>query len=440
LPDDPANAGLRNSPPEQPGATKPEQMLFWLRLRCPEQPDLTLGYLAVNAVDVVGQGVERDVMLGLASGQPDQTLTFPQQNIDADSAVIEIEENGQFIPWRRVEHFGAAGAEDRVYMLDAAEGWLRFGDGYRGKLPARGKRIRAAYYRHGGGAAGNLPADSIKALEHAIAGLQVRQEWPTAGGIDAESVTQMEQRIAAFLGHRNRAVTREDFIHLALDNPINPVAKADVLPGFLPSSSLATARFNVPGVVSVFVLPPAEIALAAFPRTTVGLLKDVYNYLSQRSLLGTELYVLSPEYVSVAVSVSVQEQDPQTRQQVFKAVEQTLLQFLWPLAPGGRQGQGWLLGQTLDVNELRTVAGRVAGVQAIGTLLLYVQNADKQWQTLSEGQRFSLQPWQLPELQALSVQIDSPGEAPKPPSLVSGETEREAIKDWIPAPVIPDIC
>lgn len=440
LPDDPANAGLRNSPPEQPGSTKPEQMLFWLRLRCPEQPDLTLAYLAVNAVDVIGQGIERDVMLGLASGQPDQLLAFPQQNIDADSVLIDVEENGQFVPWRRVEHFGAAQAEAKVFVLDAAEGWLRFGDGYRGKMPGRGKRIRVAYYRHGGGAAGNLPANSIKTLDNAGAGLQVRQDWSTAGGIDAESVTQMEQRIAAFLGHRNRAVTREDFTRLALDNPVNPVAKAELLTGFLPGSSLATARFNVPGVISVFVLPPAEMALAAFPRTRVGLLKDVYTYLSQRCLLGTELYVLSPEYVPVAISVSVLEQDPQTRQQVYKAVEQALLLYLWPLTPGGRLGEGWPLGQPVDVNELRTVAGRVAGVQAIGALLMYVQDSDKKWQTLSEGQSLTLQPWQLPELQAISVQPDSRGEAPQPPSLVSGAAERETIKDWIPAPVIPDIC
>ncbi|PPD33533.1 MAG: putative baseplate assembly protein [Methylomonas sp.] len=440
LPDDPANAGMRNSPPEQPGSTKPEQMLFWLRLRCPEQPDLQLAYLAVNAVEVIGQGVARDVMLGLASGQPDQLLTFPQQDIDPDTLQIDVEESGQYVAWQRVEHFGAASADDRVYVLDAAEGWLRFGDGYRGKLPARGKRIRAAHYRYGGGAAGNLPANSLKVLENAAVGLQVRQDWPTAGGIDAESVSQMEQRIAGFLSHRNRAVTRDDFTRLALDNPINPVAKAELISGFLPGSSLATARFNVPGVISVFVLPPAELAMAAFPRTRAGLLRDVYGYLSERCLLGTELYVLSPEYVAVAISIAVQEQDPQTRQQVYHAVENSLLQFLWPLSPGGRLGQGWLLGQAVDVNELRTIAGRVAGVQSIGDVQLFVQGSDKQWQTLNEGQSLTLQVWQLPELQAISVQPLAKGEALIPPNLVSGQAEWEAIIEWIPIPIIPDMC
>ena len=440
LPDDPANAGMRNSPPEQPGSTKPEQMLFWLRLRCPEQPDLQLAYLAVNAIEVIGQGVARDVMLGLASGQPDQVLTFPEQDIDPESVQIDVEENGQYVAWQRVEQFGAANADDRVYVLDAAEGWLRFGDGYRGKLPARGKRIRAAYYRYGGGATGNLPGNSLKVLENAAVGLQVRQDWPTAGGMDAESVALMEQRIAAFLSHRNRAVTRDDFTRLALDNPINPVAKAELISGFLPGSSLATARFNVPGVISVFVLPPAEMAIAAFPRTRAGLLKDVYGYLSARCLLGTELYVLSPEYVPVAISVSVQEQDPQTRQQVYQAVENSMLQFLWPLPSGGRLGQGWLLGQALAVNELRTVAGRVAGVQSIGDLQLYVQNSDKQWQTLSEGQSLTLQAWQLPELQTISVQPLANGEALIPPNLVSGQAEWGAIIEWFPIPIIPDIC
>jgi hypothetical protein len=149
---------------------------------------------------------------------------------------------------------------------------------------------------------------------------------------------------------------------------------------------------------------------------------------------------LSPEYVAVALAVSVREQDPQTRQQVYQAVQQSLLNFLWPLPPGGRIGQGWPLGLAVDVNELRTVAGRVAGVQAIGGLFLYVRNGAGQWQTLVEGQSLSLQAWQLPELVGINVQADSAGEAPQPPAIVSGTGEREAIKDWIPTPVIPDIC
>lgn len=439
LPDDPANAGIRNSPPEQPGQIKAEQMMFWLRLRCPEQADLKLGYLAVNAVDVSGQGIVRDAMIGIGTGQPDQVFSLQQQNVAAASLQLDVEENARYQRWRQVSNFAASGPDDAVYQLDEAEGLVRFGDGLRGKRPPRGKRIRAAYFRYGGGVNGNLPAQSIKSLDNSIAGLQVRQEWPTQGGVDAETVTQAEQRIPAFLGHRNRAVTHDDFVQLALSNPVNPVAKADLITGFLPGSSLATARSEVPGVVSVFVLPPAMPAIGDFPRTTAGLLKDVYHYLAERTILGTELYVLSPEYVPVAVAVRMQEQDPQTRQQVMKAVEQSLLNFLWPLPLAENGERGWRLGQTVDVNELRTVAGRVAGVRSIGDLFLYYQDSEQQWHRLVAGERLTLRSWQLPELMEMNVQPGGIDEPPTAPVVVAGSPEAD-VPELIPVPVVPDIC
>jgi hypothetical protein len=439
IPEDPANAGLRNSPPEQPGRIKPEQMMFWLRLRCTDQPDLKLGYLAVNAVTVMGQGVVRDAMLGIGSGQPDQSVFLQQQNIADNSLQLDIEENALYQRWRQVDHFAASGPEDKVYQLDAAEGLVRFGDGLRGKRPPRGKRIRAAYFRHGGGSVGNLPAHSIKTLDNSSSGLLLRQEWPTAGGVDEETVVQAEQRIPSFLSHRNRAVTRDDFIQLAIANPVNPVAKAGLITGFLPGSSLATARFDVPGVVSIFVLPPAVPAIGSFPRTQAGLLKDLYQYLAERTLLGTELYVLSPEYVQVAVALRMQELDPQTRQQIVKAVEQTLLHFLWPLDFEANGQRGWRLGQGVEVNELRTIAGRVEGVRSIGDLQLYYQDNAKQWHQLSAGERLTLNPWQLPELTEISVQSGGPAEPPAPPVVVAGGPDID-VTELIPVPVVPDIC
>lgn len=442
---DPQFAGFRDSPPEPPAELAPGQLLFWLRLRCPAEPGLRLAYAAINAVDVIGQGVARDVMLGIGDGRPDQLITLADQDIDPASLVLQVEEGGRWVDWQARPHFADSGPESRVYRLDAAAGQIQFGDGLRGRRPASGSGIRAAVYRYGGGSAGNLPAGGIKELHGGATGLKLRHDWPTRGGVEAETIAAAEQRIPAFLSHRERAVTREDFRLLARDNPVNPVGRAEALPGFLPGASVGSIRRNVPGVISVFVLPPAWPAQpgeSAAPRATAGLLRDVYAYLSERTLLGTELYVLSPQYQPVSVALSLEVTDPATEQQVFKAVEQALQTYLWPLPPGGTRGEGWPLGRSVEKNELRTQAGRVAGVEAVNVLRLFYQDlADGVWHELSENQALPLTDYQLPELMAIRLQAgEAPPEPPRGFAPGSGSGGNRPPAALIAVPVIPDKC
>lgn len=437
---DPQFAGLGDTPPEPPADLAAGQLLCWLRLSCPTEPGLRLGYVGVNAVEVIGQGIVRDVMLGMGDGRPDQVLQLPQRDLDASSLRLQVEEDGRWVDWERVEHFAASGPDSRVYRLDPAEGLIRFGDGLRGRRPPAGMGIRAAVYRYGGGSRGNLPPGSIRELHGGRAVLRLRHEWPTRGGVDAETVEEAERRIPAFLAHRGRAVTREDFRQLARDNPINPVARAEVLPGFLPGASLAAIRRNVPGVVSVFVLPPAVPGLGAAPRPTAGLLRDLYDYLAARTLLGTELYVLSPQYQPVSLALSLEVVDPATEQQVFRAVEQALLAYLWALPPGGPRGEGWPLGRAVEINELRTQAGRVPGVEAVnGVRLFYQDMQGGQWHELTEAQALPLADYQLPELMAMNLEAGEGRPAP-PGGYAPGAAPAAGGQAAVPVPVIPDRC
>lgn len=439
---DPRFAGFGDAPPEAPADLAPGQLLAWLRLTCPAEPGLRLGYVGLNAVEVVGQSVVRDLMLGVGDGRPDQRLSLPHANVDAASLVLQVEAPGGWEDWQPVAHFAASGPDSRVYRLDAGAGQVHFGDGVRGKRPPSGMGIRAAVYRHGGGHAGNLPPQSIRELHGgsgAAGGLRLRQDWPAAGGVDAETVAETERRIPAHLAHRDRAVTREDFRQLARDNPLQPVARAEVIPGFLPGASLGSLRRNIPGAVSVFVLPPAAPALGAAPRPVAGLLRDVHAYLAERTLLGTELYVLSPQYQPVSVSLALEVEDPATEQQVFQAVTQALLDYLWALPPGGPRGAGWPLGRAVEINELRTQAGRVAGVQAVNHLRLFYQDLTHgTWQELLETQALPLTDYQLPEL--MTVALEAGEDLPEPPRGHASGTPAPRTPTGVPVPVIPDKC
>ncbi len=444
---DPQYAGLGETPPEPPADLVAGQMLFWLRLSSPDGDPIEAGTLGVNGVEVVGQGVARDLMLGAGTGRPDQVVQLPDADVDAADVRVDVEELGRFVAWRQVDHFAGHGPDSPVYVVDGQAGTVRFGDGVRGRRPPVGARIRAASYRFGGGSAGNLPAGSIRS----IAGLRlkVRHEWPTRGGIDGEMIAEAERRIPAFLAHRERAVTAEDFAVLARDNPLRPIARADAVAGFFPGANLASVRRNLPGVISVFVLPPGEPAMAAAPRPTAGTLRDVFEYLSARTLLGSELYVLSPQFQPLSIAVSLEVVDPASEQQVFRAVEQALLAYLWALPPYGLRGKGWPRGRSVEINELRTQAGRVDGVEAVNALRLFYQDLTTlAWLELSDRQALPLTDYQLPELMAVALQAGedqplpprafAPGSAALPGSV--GSSGSSATGRAVPVPVIPDVC
>lgn len=443
--DDYQFAGKGLYPPEIPAHIEPDQVMFWLRLRCIDDPNLSLSYLGVNCVEVMGQAVERDIMLGIGDGNPEQSVQLPHPHVDPFTLEIEVEENATFVAWQRVNHLATADQDSRVYTLDPINGVIRFGDGIRGKRPLPGHAIRVAYYRHGGGAAGNLPAQSISDMARKISGLSVRHEWPAQGGTDAESISEAEQRLPAYLNHRNRAVTKADFKILAESNPVNTVAKAECIPGLLPGSSIERVQRDIPGVISLFVLPAKSPAINDAPKPSKGMLRDVFDYLSTRILLGTELYVLSPEFVPVAVSLSVQAQDPTIQQSVEKAVEDALLNYLWALAPGGPSGEGWPLGRAVDIDELRTYASRTEGVLSINQMtLFYFDDLNQQWQSLAKGQHFQLQDYQLPLLSAVQAQADNQldsSELPLPDGLnPTDDAVNEEGQTVEAIPVVPHSC
>jgi hypothetical protein len=53
--------------------------------------------------------------------------------------------------WRRVTSFAGAGPDEEVFVLDAENGDLEFGDGVNGARPPLGAEVIVSVYRHGAG-------------------------------------------------------------------------------------------------------------------------------------------------------------------------------------------------------------------------------------------------------------------------------------------------
>jgi predicted phage baseplate assembly protein len=286
--------------------------------------------------------------------------------------------------------------------------------------------IVAQTYAFGGGAAGNLAPGSIKAVLPNKG--TVRHELPTTGGVDGESVTDAERRIPAFLAHRDRAVTPSDFQALALATPGLALGRAEVVQGLMPGADPDSTRTGVPGVVSVFVFPNQPVALGNGPVATLAQLQDVFAYLRQRILIGTQLFVLSAEPVPLYVSVSIRLLNNADSVATARGVQQALANYLWVLPPGGPDGGGWPLGRAVAPDELRTQAGRVAGVLAADFVTLYMQAATG-WTTILTA---PLKPWQVPALQGVGVVTD--GSSPPPPPAAAATSSPNLV------PYVPNVC
>jgi predicted phage baseplate assembly protein len=273
--------------------------------------------------------------------------------------------------------------------------------------------------------------------------LKVLQPLATEDGADAENLAAAEQRIPAFLRHRDRAVTAEDFRRLALETPAASVGRVEVLARFKPRDR----RFEVPGVVSVMALPAAAFDPAANPgpnpRPDRPFIEKVHGFLTARVPLACELYVIGCEYVPLGVAAAITIRDGFARDSVLFEVRSALRRLLWPLAPGGADGNGWPLGRAVRSGELRVEISRVAGVLEVTGVNLFERatfDDGANWRAIvanpaDNSQTLELARWQLPEL--LSVVV---AEGQAAPDSLSAAPNPFAAANAVAVPVVPKVC
>jgi predicted phage baseplate assembly protein len=289
------------------------------------------------------------------------------------SLVLQVDEGVGFETWTEVEDFFGAGPNDRVYVLDPTSGNVRFGNGTNGAIPVANvsspqTNVVAKTYQFGGGARSNAPAGAISTLMTGIAGIDagaVGNPVAADGGTDEETLAQAKLRAPEALKSHDRAVTAEDFELLARE--AGPIARAKALPLYNPNFP----GIDVPGAVSVIIVPNAA---SPTPMPSPGLLRTVCAYLDQRRLITTELYVMGPTYVPVAIAVEVVASVDADVAVVQQDVESALTTFLDPLH-GGSDGQGWSFGGTIYYSDLYRAA-LTTGVARVASLTVTLDGTD----------------------------------------------------------------
>lgn len=443
---DDTDAGVGARPPRIDDPKLAARLITWVRLRPQDAVNrLALSWVGINATDVDQRRTLTDVGLGQADGTADQRVQLPLGAIDRATFRLQVEEEGRgWVDWQLLEHVSLAGRDERAYMLDDEAGLLVFGDGVRGKIPELGRRIRATMMRAGGGTAGNLPVGSFKSAEGRKASdggplpypIEVHQPVPTQGGAAAETLEEAEKRLPDLLRHRDRAITADDYEAVASATPGVVLGRVEVLPGFKPHQ----LRSRVPGVVSVMVLPRNDGLLPPNPRPTRHTIEAVYDHLSARVPLGTEVYVIGCQYVPVGVSVAFELRDGHGREETLAAVRLAIRTFLWPLSPGGPFGEatGWPRKRPVRARELEVVVARVGGVDEVIGVRLFTVEPDGDWKrapNAADGTpEIAMLDYQLPELLGLAVVAD--GEVPE--SLEVGPTTNDGSE--VAIPLVPEKC
>lgn len=390
-------AGRGDRPPRLDDPKLAARVVAWIRLRPKERLErLALSWVGVNAVEIDQRQTVRGRVVGTSDGSPGQVMSLHAGSVERASLAVEVEEPGRgYVPWTLIDHLAFAGRDAPVFELDAEAGTITFGDGVRGRVPGQGMRVRAALLRAGGGAAGNLPAGTLKEISASAIGggppagrLKLAQRLPTAGGQDAETLAEAERRIPSVWRHGERAVTGDDYRRLAAEAPGVEAGRVEVLPRFKPhrrepeltglaaTGAKAGARprlgpNEVPGVVSVMALPLKSAQRPPNPRADRPFLERIHAHLDARRPLATELYVIGCEYVPLAAGVGLTVRDGFGEATVSAAVRDELFRYLWPLLPGGPSGAGWPLGKVVRDRELEAVVARVSGVDTVAGVSLF---------------------------------------------------------------------
>jgi hypothetical protein len=432
------NAGTQNRPPRIDDLKLAARLVAWICLKPTDA--LAVSWLGVNAVEIDQRQTSGGKIIGVSDGSPDQVYSLGQTSVDPTTLVLQVDMDGiGYVNWTIIDDLNVAAPNDTVYELDAEAGTVQFGNGIRGMAPPRGRRVRVALMRSGGGAAGNLPPQSLTAItafdlnQKQVTGLKVIQSLPTTGGADAESLADAEQRVPAILKHRDRVVTIDDYQTIAQTVPGAAVGRVEVLSLFHPQNF----QENVPGVVSVMVLPKRDQISLPNPRPDRAMLETVFAYLEPRKPLATEMYVIGCDYVGIGLSIGISIRSGFGPDAVASQVTAALKRVLWPLTPGGFVQTGYPLGKTVRTLELEVMAATVPGIdEIIGINLFQLLPSGVYSQVTITGEKYAtldLKSYQLPELLKVVVVIDA-----DPPTTLDPEDSTAA--GGIPIPVVPEVC
>ncbi|WP_199522520.1 putative baseplate assembly protein [Geodermatophilus marinus] len=370
---------LLHVPREHAAPVLARQRAGWLRCRLvearPDQPTYTASplirrlsaFTVGGTVRVVHAEAVRDEDLGTSDGTPGQRFPLQRRPVVSGAAdVLHVTGGPGREDWTRVPHFAASGPDDRHFRIDPVAGEVQFGPAVRepdgalrhyGAVPPKAARLRLPRYLAGGGPSGNVARGQVRVLKTSLPYVtRVENRRAAGGGVAGESLADARMRAPVLLRTRDRAVTAEDFEHLARE-----IAPDAARVRCLPTDGTDPLGVRLVVVPYVDSDETGRVSLAALRPADPRLLQEITAHLDRRRLVGTRLLVQWAGYHAVTAVVDVAARPGHRPPEVRAAVLRALHGYLHPV-DGGPDRSGWPLGQPLHARELVGVLGGVPGV------------------------------------------------------------------------------
>lgn len=469
---DPLEAGAGNLPPALDDTNLNDRVITWLRVSLPAGGQARLLWVGINSAMVTQRATVVNELLPPGTGNPDQVMTLSKAPVIHGSVNLTSTLNNVTRQWYEIDDLlkvgpevpvvnkrlppGAAASssppqqEVHYFTLDSEAGNLQFGDGAsHGARPPFNAVMRATY-DYGVGADGNVGASAITTSPVLPAGFKVGNPVRTWGGSEAETVSEGEKQIARYLQHRDRLVSATDFETITLRTPGVDIGRVEVLPAFNPDLG-SSLPGDAPGAVTIMVIPSHDPAQPDAPRPDRLFLNSICDYLDERRLVTTEVFLRGPLYTSIWASVGIQVVPGAAPTDVREAVKSALKQFLSPLPPPSADAasalldtqealltapqamgvqRGWPLRKPVMRLELLGVASKVPGVWLVNDVLL-TGNAG------TPAAQIDIQGLSLPYLVGVAVTIGDP----IPLDQLRGQTSgTPTTPSFVAIPVIPEDC
>ncbi len=467
---DPLEAGAGNLPPTLEDTAANDRLITWIRLRWSAGSRSRLLWAGINCIAVRQRARITNEALPDGTGAPEQSASLSRKPVIPGTVAVRVTApDGQTSSWQEIDDLFAAGPEVPVpdlrlppgrtapapapserFLLDAEAGVLRFGDGFRGKRPPLGARIRVDY-DYGVGSAGNVEAGAISSAPALPAGLKVTNPVRTWGGTDAETTSSGEKQITRYLQHRERLVTAEDFETITLRTPGIELGRVEVLPAYHPTLS-PNEPGDAPGAVTLLLIPQFDPDTPDYPEPDNAFLRAVCDHLDTRRLITTEVFLRGPVYKDLWISVGIEVVSGQSTAEIREAVETELRSYLAPLPLSAEllledppafvntpqyqlRLRGWPLRQSVTTGDLAVTVSRVLGVAAVTGLFLATGSDDASDSIGMDG-------LELPRIAGLSVVAGDPLslEDLRGASGSTSAGDAAALGNFVPVPVIPKEC
>jgi predicted phage baseplate assembly protein len=374
-------------PPSHEASLILNQLAGWLRCRVIEAYEGQPAYSASPRIrrcdsetiggttDAVHAQTIEGELLGLSAGVPAQRFETARSPIVPGDGprVLEVGGPDGWQEWSEVVHFADSRGGDDHFVLDAVSGVVELGPAVRerdgsltqhGSVPPKGSMLRLRSYRTGGGAAGNVTRGALSVLKASVPYIaRVENRRPARGGVDPEDLDNARVRGPMLLRTGSRAVTAEDYEHLA----------QEAAPDVARVRCVAAGAGAEAGGVRVLVVPavPEDERLrfeSLIPPES--LVRTIAEHLDRRRVIGARVVVEPPAYQGVTIVAKVQASPTADPTRVQRDSLDALFRYFHPVV-GGPNGDGWPFGRQVHQGDVYSVLQRMRGVELVDDVRLF---------------------------------------------------------------------